>query len=123
MATSAWVGELTTVVAVAVLFAGFTSFVVGATFAIFEMIVPDTVPAITLTTNGNCALVPDVTAAKEQTPALPGQQLIPPVPPTAGIVGQVQPVGIPSETKVVCAGTASVNVTPVTDAGPPFATV
>lgn len=105
------------------LFAGFTSFAVGATFAVFEMMVPDTVPAITLTTNGNCTLVPEVTAAREQTPALPGQQEIAPVPPTAGIVGQVQPVGMPSETKVVCVGTASVNVTPVTDAGPPFATV
>ena len=108
MATSACEGEATIVVAVDVLFATFTSFVVGAMFAVFVIIVPDAVPAFTFTTSGSCAVVPDGTAAPEQTPPLPGQQLIAPVPPTAGSVGQVAPAGSASETKVVLAGTVSV---------------
>jgi hypothetical protein len=108
MATSACDGEATTVVAVDVLFATFTSFVVGAIFAVFDMTVPDAVPAFTFTISGSCAVVPDGTAAPEQTPAVPGQQLIAPVPPTAGRVVQVAPAGSTSETKVVLAGTVSV---------------
>jgi hypothetical protein len=58
-----------------------------------------------------------------QTPALPGQQLIAPVPPTAGRVGQVSPVGIANETKVVFAGTLPVNTTLTGDPGPAFVSV
>ena len=96
------------VVAVEVLFAGFTSFVVGAMLAVLEITVPDAVPAFTFTTSGSCALVPAGTAAPEQTPAAPGQQLIAPVPPTAGRAVQVAPAGSVRETKVVFAGTVSV---------------
>ena len=72
MATSACVGDATMVVAVDVLFATFTSFVVGAIFAVFEITVPDAVPAFTFTTSGSCAVVPDGTAAPEQTPPCRG---------------------------------------------------
>ena len=74
----------------------------------FVIVVPAAVPEFTFTTSENCPLVPEGTAAPEQTPPLPGQQLIAPVPPTAGTVGQVAPAGIASETNVVFAGTVSV---------------
>src|SRR5580698_1128956 len=121
MATSACEGEATIVVTVDVLFATFTSFVVGPIFAVLEMTVPDAVLALTFTTSGSCAMVPDGIAAPEQTPAVPGQQLIAPVPPTAGSVGQVVPAGSASETKVVLAGTVSPKVTLLTEFGPLFA--
>ena len=72
MATSACVGEATMVVAVDVLFATFTSFAVGAMFAVLVITVPDAVPAFTFTISGSCALVPDGIAAPEHTPAAPG---------------------------------------------------
>lgn len=109
------------VVATDVLFAGFTSFVVGPMFAVLEITVPDAVAAFTFTTSGSVAALPDGTAAPEQTPPVPGQQLIAPVPPTAGSVGHVTPAGSTSETKVVFAGTASVKVTLLTELGPLFA--
>jgi hypothetical protein len=121
MATSADEGEATIVVAVDVLFAVFTSFVVGPIFAVLEITVPDAVPAFTFTTSGSCAVVPDGIAAPEQTPPVPGQQLIAPVPPTTGSVGHVAPAGSASETKVVLAGTVSVKVTPLAEFGPLFA--
>jgi hypothetical protein len=121
MATSACVGDATMVVAVDVLFATFTSLVVGAMFAVFEITVPDAVAAFTFTTSGSCAVVPDGIAAPEQTPPVPGQQLIAPVPPTAGSVVQVAPAGRASETKVVLAGTVSVKVTLLAEFGPLFA--
>jgi hypothetical protein len=104
-----------------VLFATFTSFVVGPIFAVLEITVPDAVAAFTFTTSGSCAVVPDGIAAPEQTPPVPGQQLIAPVPPTVGSVGQVAPAGSTSETKVVLAGTVSVKVTLLAEFGPLFA--
>ena len=121
IATSACVGDATIVVAVDVLFATFTSFVVGAMFAVFEITVPDAVAAFTFTTSGSCAVLPDGTAMPEQTPPVPGQQLIAPVPPTAGRVGHVTPAGSVSDTKVVLAGTVSVKVTLLAEFGPLFA--
>src|SRR5271154_5215743 len=121
MATSACEGEATIVVAVDVLFAMFTSLAVGAIFAVLDMTVPDAVPPFTFTTSGSCAVVPDGIAAPEQTPPVPGQQLIAPVPPTAGRVGQVAPAGSTRETKVVLAGTVSVKVTLLAEFGPLFA--
>ena len=103
------------------MFATFTSFVVGPIFAVFKIKVPDAVLALTFTTSGSCALVPDGIAAPEQTPPVPGQQLIAPVPPTAGSVGQVTPPGSASETKVVLAGTVSPKVRLLTEFGPLFA--
>src|ERR1700683_5718499 len=118
MATSAAEGEATIVLAVVVLFATFTSLVVGPIFAVLEMTVPDAVLALTFTTSGSCAVEPDGNAAPEQTPAVPGQQLLAPVPPTAGSVGQVVPAGSASETKVVLPGTVSPKVTLLTEFGP-----
>ena len=108
MATSACDGEATTVVAVEVLFAVFTSFAVGLTFAVFVIVVPAAVPEFTFTTSEICAFAPEGNAAPEQTAPLPGQQLIAPVPPTGGRLGHVAPAGSVSETKVVFAGTVSV---------------
>ena len=104
-----------------VLFATFTSFVVGPMLAVFEMTVPDAVLAFTFTTSGSCAALPDGIATPEQVPAAPGQQLIAPVPPTAGSVVQITPAGSASETRVVLAGTVSVNVTLLAEFGPLFA--
>jgi hypothetical protein len=106
MATSACDGEATTVLTVDELFVVFTSFVVGAMLAVFIMVVP-AVPEFVFTTSENCAVAPEATAAPEQTPALPGQQLIAPVPPAAGRVGQVTPAGMANETNVVPVGTVS----------------
>src|ERR1700684_1721477 len=109
MATSDCVGEPTNTADIAVLFAGFT-WVVGAMLEVFVILVPEAVPALTLTTRGN---VSDVPAGKVeptvQTPAAPAQQLIVPVPPTAGRAVQITPAGSASDTKVVFAGTELVN--------------
>jgi hypothetical protein len=121
MAMSACVGEATMVVAVDVLFATLTSFVVGAMLAVCEMTLPDAVLAFTFTTSGSCAALPDGIATPEQIPIAPGQRLIAPVPPTAGSVVQVTPAGSASETRVVLAGTVSVNVTLLAEFGPLFA--
>jgi len=110
MATSDWLGAPTTVEDEAVLFAGFTSLVVGAMLEVFVMIVPDAVPALTFTTRGNMEDVPAAKVAPSvHAPAAPGQQLIAPVPPTAGSEVQITPAGRTSETKVVFAGTELVN--------------
>lgn len=116
-------GDAVTVVDVAVLFAGVTSFVAGDTVIVLEMTVPGAVAALTFTTIGKLIWVPAGTAAPEQLAPLPGQQVIVPVPPTAGSAVQIHPVGIVKETSVVFAGTAPVNVTPVTLAGPALPSV
>jgi hypothetical protein len=107
-----------------VLFAGFTSLVVGAMLEVFVILVPEAVPALTLTTRGN---VSDVPAGKVeptvQTPAAPAQQLIVPVPPTAGRAVQITPAGSASDTKVVFAGTELVNTGFDALAGPAFESV
>jgi len=123
METSACVGEVTYTFVVTELFAELGSLAVGATLAVSEISVPGAVPAVTLITSGKLTVVPEVTAAPEHTPPLPGQQEIFPELPTAGIVGQVQPAGMPRETNVVFAGTASVKVTLVIEDGPLFVTV
>lgn len=99
------------------------SLAVGPTLAVSEMSVPGAVPAVTLITSGKLTVVPEVTAVPEHTPPLPGQQEILPALPTAGIVGQVQPAGMPRETNVVFVGTESVKVTLVIEDGPLFVTV
>src|SRR5450432_3790504 len=107
-----------------VLFPGFTSFNVGATLDVFVIVVPEAVPAFTFTTIGNWTFVPAGKAVPTvQTPAAPGQQLMAPVPPTAGSVGQVTPAGTARETKVVFAGTEVENVGLSGLAGPAFATL
>ena len=91
-------------VAVEELFAGNGSVVELAAVAVFEMIVPCSVPALTLTTIENVAVWPAATVAFEKTTL--------PVAPTAGaVVVQPVPVVTAAETNVVLAGTASVTVT------------
>src|SRR5271157_3586909 len=123
METSACVGEATYTFVVTELFPVLGSLAAGPTLAVSEMSVPGAVPAVTLITSGKPTAVPAVTAAPEHTPPLPGQQEIFPALPTVGIVGQVQPAGMPRETNVVFAGTESVKITLVIEAGPLFVTV
>jgi len=118
METSACVGDATTVVEVAVLLAGVTSFVAGETVIVFEMTVPGAVAGLTFTTIGKLTVVPEGTAAPEQLAPVPGQQEIVPVPPTGGSAVQIHPVGMVKETSVVFGGTEPVNVTPLALAGP-----
>ena len=124
MATSDCVGEPTKVKAVVVLLAGLMSLVVGATLEVLVIWVPEVSPALTFTTNGNWKAVPEVmgVSALHVVPA-PTQQLMDPVPPTAGRVLQIQPAGIPRETKVVDAGTLPVKTPPKAEDGPALFTV
>src|ERR1700722_5638619 len=106
-----------------VLFAVLMSLVVGAMLDVLVIVVPEAVPEFTFTTNGNCTDVPEATAVPRQAPRAPGQQLILPVPPTAGSVVQTHAVGMPRETKVVFAGTASVKTRLLAEFGPALVTV
>ena len=59
------------------LFAGFTSLVVGAMLEVLVMIVPEAVPALTFTTRGNIEDVPlQKSCPTCRRLAAPGQQLI-----------------------------------------------
>ena len=108
MLTSACVGEATSVVTVAVLFAVFGSLTELVMFGAFVMVVPEVVPALTLTTNGNLTVAPTARVCPEFS-----VQVNVPVPPTASVL-QVQPVGaVKAAPRVVLAGIVSVNVTVV----------
>ena len=108
MLTSACVGDATRVVTVAVLFAVFGSLTELVMFGEFVMVVPEAVPALTLTTNGNPTVAPTPRVCPEFS-----VQVNVPVPPTA-IVLHVQPAGaVKVVPRVVLAGIASVNVTVV----------
>ena len=78
---------------------GFTSFVVGPMFAVLVITVPGAVPAFTFRTSVNVAALPDGTAAPEQIPPVPGQQLIAPVPADCWKRGQVHLLGARSKRK------------------------
>jgi hypothetical protein len=108
--------------ALLVLFAVLMSLVVGAMLEVLVIEVPEAVPALTFTTSGKFTDAPDK-ISPVQSPAAPGQQLIAPVPPTAGSVLQIHPVGIANETNVVFVGTDSVNTAPVAEFGPALVTV
>src|SRR5262245_28362898 len=83
--------------------------------AVLEMIVPPGVPALTFTTRVIVMLEPLARIGPEQVTA--------PVPPTAGVVGHVQPpVGL-TETNVVFVGVESLRVGLVAGSCPPLATV
>src|ERR1700730_12638845 len=114
MATSACVGEATTVVEVAELFALLGSVGVAETIGVFEMTVPGGVPIVTLTTSGKFAVAPTATDGFVHVTV--------PAAPTAGVT-QPHPAGGTNETKVVFAGSVSVNVAPVATAGPLFVAV
>jgi hypothetical protein len=108
MLTSACVGEATRVVTVAVLFAVFGSLTELLMFGEFVIVVPEAVPALTMTTSGNFTMAPTARVCPEFS-----VQVTVPVPPTA-IVLQVQPVGaVKVAPRVVLAGIVSVNVTVV----------
>ena len=106
---SASVVFVTPMLDVAVLFALFESCVVLPTVTVSVIIVPTAVPAVTFTTTGNELVVP---GAK-----LESVQLMEPV------VVQVHPTGTGvSDTNVVLAGIASVNVAPLQLLGPELVT-
>ena len=101
--------ELETVsVAVAVLFAVFGSPAVGATDAVCVIVVPLATVVLTFTTYVNVAV------------ALADKLAILHV--GVPVVVQVQPAGPVRETNVVFAGSGSLNVTVVAEAGPPLVT-
>ena len=100
----------TAMVTVAELLARFVSCVVVAPVAVSVMIVPAAVPAATLTTTGNVAVVPGATLGfvHEMDP----------------VVVHVHPGGTGvKDTNVVFAGKFSVKVTPAQLLGPLFVTV
>jgi hypothetical protein len=106
---SACVALATPIVTVAELLAVFVSLVDVATIAVSVMIVPAAVPALTVTTTGNVLIEPGATVGLVQ--------LMDPA------VVQVHPVGTGlSETKVVLAGNASVNVALAQLLGPELVT-
>lgn len=109
MLRSASVALATAMVEVAVLFAGFVSWVVVATVVVSVMIVPAVVPAFTFNTTGKLAVAPGATFGFEQ--------LIEPT------VVQVHPAGTGArETNTVLAGMASVNVAEAQLLGPVLVT-
>jgi UDP-3-O-[3-hydroxymyristoyl] glucosamine N-acyltransferase len=106
---SACVVLATPIVTVAELLAVFVSLVDVATIAVSVMIVPAAVPALTVTTTGNVLIEPGATVGLVQ--------LMDPA------VVQIHPVGTGlSETKVVLAGNASVNVALAQLLGPELVT-
>jgi hypothetical protein len=106
---SACAALATPIVTVAELLAVFVSLVDVATIAVSVMIVPAAVPALTVTTTGNVLIEPGATVGLVQ--------LMDPA------VVQVHPVGTGlSETKVVLAGNASVNVALAQLLGPELVT-
>ena len=116
MATSACVGDATTVEAVAELFEEVGSPVAEATVGLMEIVVPGAVVETTFTTSGKLTVVFAAIVATVQ-----GMDTGPAVP-TAGVV-QDHPAGTPSETNVVLAGTDVVNVSVAAATGPPLLTV
>src|SRR5579859_14388 len=116
MATSACVGDATTVEAVVVLFEEVGSPVMEATDGLMEIIVPGAVVETTFTTNGKFTVVLAAIVATvhviDTGPAVP----------TAGVM-QAQPTGTPNETNVVLAGTDVVNVSVAAATGPLLVTV
>ena len=107
-------GPATIVLADALLFAVFASVEDDVADAVLVIVVPT--GALEATTMVNVAVdpAPTVAAVHEMTP----------VPPTAGFVHvNGGPLVCASDTNVVPTGTASVRVTPVASADPPFDTV
>src|SRR5579863_7497300 len=84
------------------------------------MAVPGATLEPTFSTMVNVTDVPDATAVPEHVVPVPGQQVIVPVFPAVGIVGQIQPAGSEAETKVVFNGTESLRATLEALDGPLF---
>ena len=107
---SYWPAEATVTFTVELLLPGFGSGVAVEVLAVLVMTVPDAVPAVTVTTRVNVVEPPEGSEAMVQLTVAPG-------------AGQTQTVpACAKEEKVVCAGIASVRVTPVAAAGPLFFT-
>src|SRR5215831_1318846 len=104
----------TAIFTVAVLSPGTVSRVAVVTVAVSVMIVPVGVPAVTFTTNWKLVVVFGARVVM--------LQLRLPVPPTGGSE-QVHVPGVVAETKVVLAGTASVNDTVAALLGPRLITL
>lgn len=104
-------GDVTTEVAEAVLFAGFGSEAADETLTEFVILVPGLVAGATVTTREKVEMVFAATVGFVHVST----------PPTGG--GQIHPAGTVSETNVVLAGSVSVSLTPVAEAGPLFVTV
>ena len=104
----------TVVVVVAELLPATGSVTAFVTLAVLVIVVPAAVPAFTRTRRISTELRPEASDASVQ--------VMPPVPPTAGVVHD-QGCALPIERKVVFAGTVSVSVTLSAVAGPAFETV
>src|SRR5207248_7327942 len=107
-------GCLTVVVCVAELLPELESKVLELTDAVLEIVVPSVTEAPTLTTSVKTA---DPAANDEFV------QLIEPVPPTDGVVGQVHPLGGAIDLKVVFVGTVSERTALTAVLGPPLVAV
>src|SRR6266496_4844684 len=107
-------GFLTVVVSVAELSPVSGSNVLELIEAVFEILVPSATAAPTLTTSVKSA---------EPTPKLGFVQPIAPVPPTAGVVPQVQPTGGVIDLNVVFVGTVSDKAALEAVSSPPLVTV
>jgi hypothetical protein len=106
-------GTITVVISVKLLSAVSESAVAEEADTVFEMLLPQAVLALTLTTTSKIAVSPLNELALEKTTF--------PVAPTPGVaILQPVPLVTPAETKVVLAGTASVTVTPLAVPGPPL---
>ena len=108
---------LTVTDVVVVLFAGTGSVPVSLTVAVFVIVEPTVTPAFTSTTMEK---LPVVEFAATDPVAV---QVIVPVPPTAGTVPHVHPVGAAAETNVVFVGVLCVSVAPMPASALLFVTV
>src|SRR5579871_4639403 len=86
---------------------------VAVAVAVSVMFVPEGALVFACSTTVNVTLFADPTAR-----LLPSLQVMVPVPPTAGRVGQVHPDGITIDWKFVLGGVVSVKLAPVAAAGP-----
>jgi hypothetical protein len=99
---------------VALLLPAFGSLVVEEKVAVFEIVVPFGVAALTASVSVNVAVAPFASVAVVQ--------VIVPVPPPAGVV-QLQPAGEESEVNVVFAGVASFKARLCASVGPLLVTL
>lgn len=116
IAMSALLALATMTVAVALLVVRLGTIFVAVAVAVSAIFVPDGVPAFTCRTS---VKVTGVLSAK----LLPSLQEMRPVPPTVGLVPQVQPAGGVMDWKFVFGGVVWLNVAPLAVAGPRLSTV
>src|SRR5262245_41256123 len=102
------------VVAVAMLLAPLGSVVVAVTLDVLVMVEPLAALGLTLTTRVKTAVAPAASVGPTA--------VMPPVPPTPGVVA-VKPAGLVNDTNVVLVGTVSVRITPWESEGPLLVTL